>query len=132
MNNRSHQTAVASKTKAPSSIKYEEIIESYLNRAQTFVYRQDYSRAIYELREAVKTYPNSVECHSKLSSLYYKSAQRKMAEIHAKRTLLLDPDNQEAAKIQQVLQKQQVSERKPKQAVKKESGLFGFFSKKVL
>ena len=109
------------------------IIEGYLNRARELAHRQNYSRAIIELREAIDTYPNSALCHSRLSCLYFKAEQKTMARIHAKRALALDPTNQIAIKIQQKLSRQEVyhSNDKPTQAAPNEAGIRGFFAKKI-
>lgn len=75
------------------------ILGSYLNRAQEYEYNKDYSRAILELREAVKTYPNDSTCHSYLSALYFKAGQGTMARIHAKRALEINPADERARAV---------------------------------
>lgn len=76
------------------------ILESYVNRAQEYDQNRDYSRAILELREAVKVYPNNIQCHSYLSALYLKAGQGTMARIHAKRALEIDPNDERARAVQ--------------------------------
>lgn len=76
------------------------ILESYVNRAQEYDQNRDYSRAILELREAVKAYPNHAQCHSYLSALYFKAGQGTMARIHAKRALEIDPNDERALSVQ--------------------------------
>jgi curved DNA-binding protein CbpA len=76
------------------------ILESYINRAQEYEYNQDYSRAILELREAVKAYPTNGPCHSYLSTLYLKAGQATMARIHAKRALEINPNDEKALAVQ--------------------------------
>ncbi|WP_052051053.1 J domain-containing protein [Leptolyngbya sp. KIOST-1] len=76
------------------------ILGSYINRAQEYELNKDYSRAILELREAVKVYPNDVNCHSYLSALYLKAGQGTMARIHAKRALEIDPNDERAKTVQ--------------------------------
>ncbi|MBD2105759.1 J domain-containing protein [Nodosilinea sp. FACHB-13] len=76
------------------------ILESYVNRAQEYDQNRDYSRAILELREAVKAYPNNVQCHSYLSAIYLKAGQSTMARIHAKRALEIDPNDERAQSVQ--------------------------------
>ncbi|PSR15622.1 molecular chaperone DnaJ [filamentous cyanobacterium CCP3] len=76
------------------------ILGSYVNRAQEYEINKDYSRAILELREALKTYPNDVTCHSYLSLLYLKAGQGTMARIHAKRALEIDPNDERAKAVQ--------------------------------
>lgn len=81
------------------------ILESYVNRAQEFEINRDYSRAVLEMREALKTYPNSAKCHSYLASLYLKAGQATMAKVHAKRALDLSPEDEIAQAIQAKLEK---------------------------
>lgn len=81
------------------------ILESYVNRAQEFEMNRDYSRAVLEMREALKTYPNSAKCHSYLASLYLKAGQATMAKVHAKRALDLSPEDEIAQAIQAKLEK---------------------------
>lgn len=81
------------------------ILESYINRAQEYEQTKDYSRAILELRDAVKTYPNSGLCHSYLSALYFKAGQATMARIHAKRALEIDPEDERALAVRNRVEK---------------------------
>ncbi len=76
------------------------ILESYINRAQEYEYDKDYSRAILELREAVKAYPTNGPCHSYLATLYLKAGQATMARIHAKRALDINPKDEKALAVQ--------------------------------
>jgi tetratricopeptide (TPR) repeat protein len=76
------------------------IVSSYVNRAQEYERNQDYSRAILELREAVKSYPNDGQCHSYLGALYLKAGQPTMARIHAKRALEINPADERAKVVQ--------------------------------
>lgn len=81
------------------------ILESYINRAQDYEQSRDYSRAILELRDAVKTYPNSGLCHSYLSALYLKAGQGTMARIHAKRAIEINPKDERALAVQARVEK---------------------------
>ena len=98
-----------------------------------FAQRQDYSRAIFELRQAIKAYPDSALCHSTLSVIYFQAKQKTMAGVHAKRALALDSTNQLAMKIQQKLM-QHKSDHSKRQQIKsaaKEGGIRGLLSKKL-
>jgi len=81
------------------------ILESYINRTQDYEQNKDYSRAILELRDAVKTYPNNGICHSYLSALYFKAGQGTMARIHAKRAIEIDPGDERALAVQARVEK---------------------------
>lgn len=78
----------------------ESIIGSYMNRAREFELRKDYSRAILEMREAVKVHPNNAMCHSKLAGIYLNAGQATMARIHLKRALDIDPNNSLAKELE--------------------------------
>ncbi|HZG40180.1 MAG TPA: DnaJ domain-containing protein [Nodosilinea sp.] len=81
------------------------ILDSYINRAQEYELNKDYSRAILELREAVKAYPNDGVCHSYLALLYLKAGQGTMARIHAKRALEINPQDERAITVQARVEK---------------------------
>jgi curved DNA-binding protein CbpA len=74
----------------------DTILDSYIKRAEDFERSKDAGRAILELREALKTYPNSADCHSYVASLYLKAGQSTMAKIHAKRALDINPNDDRA------------------------------------
>lgn len=80
-----------------------KLIESFINRAKEFEYKGNFSRGIIELREAVKAHPQNPRCHAELGRLYMRSNQLKMASIHTKRALELEPDNQMAVDVKKKL-----------------------------
>ncbi|MBE9110940.1 DnaJ domain-containing protein [Nodosilinea sp. LEGE 07298] len=95
------QSASANSAAPPSPRQNQAaILDSYVNRAQEYELNKDYSRAILELREAIKTYPNDGTCHSYLSTLYLKAGQGTMARIHAKRALEINPNDERAKAVQ--------------------------------
>jgi curved DNA-binding protein CbpA len=112
------------------------IIGSYLNRAKEFEQKKDYSRAILELREAVKSHPNNADCHAFLANVYLKAGQATMARIHLKRALDIAPDNAMAKSLAPQINKAapeggKSSASKGKAANgKKGGGLFGLFGGK--
>jgi tetratricopeptide (TPR) repeat protein len=76
-----------------------------MKRAQEFEVDRDYGRAVLEMREALKTYPNSAKGHSYLASLYLKAGQTTLAKIHAKRALDLLSEDEVAQAVQAKLEK---------------------------
>ena len=80
-----------------------QLIESFINRAKEFEYKGNFSRAIVELREAVKAHPQNPRCHAELGRMYMRSKQLKMAGIHTKRALELEPDNEMASDVKKKL-----------------------------
>lgn len=108
----------------------ESIISSYLNRAREFAQKKDYSRAIIELREAVNAHPNSAPCHSQLAALYLQVGQQKMARIHLKRALDIDPNNAFAQELEPRINQNEGKNRRGasgNSASKSRGGLFGLF-----
>lgn len=111
------------------------ILESYLNRANELEQKKQYSKAILELREAVKSHPNSGQCHSRLASLYLKAGQATMARIHLKRALEIDPNDSLAKQLEPKVNqgsqsKSSKSSAKGSQPKSKGGGLFGLFGGK--
>lgn len=113
-----------------------QLIESFINRAKEFEYKGNFSRGIIELREAVKAHPQNPRCHAELGRLYMRSNQLKMASIHTRRALELEPKNQTAADVQKKLEayakrtaKNSSSAAKPSKgsspSASKSGGLFG-------
>ncbi len=80
-----------------------QLIESFINRAKEFEYKGNFTRAIVELREAVKAHPQNPRCHAELGRMYMRSKQLKMAGIHTKRALELEPDNEMASDVKKKL-----------------------------
>ena len=98
------QTDDPTKTRVKSSSERRaELIKSFINRAKEFEYKGNFSRAIVELREAVKAHPQNPLCHAELGRMYMRSKQLKMAGIHTKRALELDPNNQIATDVKKKL-----------------------------
>ncbi|NJO39681.1 MAG: DnaJ domain-containing protein [Cyanobacteria bacterium CRU_2_1] len=78
-------------TKAP--LTRESLLASYLRRSQEFETKQDFPRAIQELREALKMEPTNSDCHSRLGVIYLKTNQATMAKIHFNKALELNPQD---------------------------------------
>lgn len=128
------QSAATAKTPpAPPSPKRqrEVIMESYLNRAAEFALKKDYSRAILEMREGIKSHPTNPQFHSQLAQYYLQAGQAKMAKIHVKRAMELDPENSLAneldAKLEKAAPKQKSQAAAKNVSTKSKGGLFGLF-----
>ncbi|MEB3268050.1 MAG: DnaJ domain-containing protein [Leptolyngbya sp.] len=137
-NGRSAPAAPPAAPTAPVSPKQHRvsIIERYLNRAKEFEAKQDYSRAILEMREAIQSNPNNAGCHSYLANLYLKANQSTMARIHVKRALEIDPKDNLAKLLEPRVSKTGSQSGKGSQkggqgdAKSKGGGLFGLFGGK--
>jgi curved DNA-binding protein CbpA len=117
----------------------EELINSNLRRAHAYEVKQDYAKAIQELREALKINPTNSHCHSRLGVVYLKLNQATMAKIHFNQALKLNPQDPVALEGKRRLEP--ASGAAPKDAAQKPSakdsksdksggGLFGLFGGK--
>jgi curved DNA-binding protein CbpA len=71
----------------------EALVAAYLRRSQEFETKQNFPRAILELRDAIKMDASNSTCHSRLGLIYLKTNQNTMAKIHFNKALELDPQN---------------------------------------
>lgn len=78
---------------APAAPSIDALIAASLRRAQEFETKQNFPRAILELRDALKMDPNSSVCHSRLGVIYLKTNQATMAKIHFNKALELNPQD---------------------------------------
>ena len=114
----------------------EAIIASYHKRAAEFAAKKDYSRAILEMRDAVKSHPTNGQCHAQLAAYYLQAGQPKMTKIHLKRALEFDSDNSLAqeldTKLNQTTAKTptRTSSSAKSASAKSKGGLFGLFGGK--
>jgi curved DNA-binding protein CbpA len=93
--------SAASPTSAPTAAapvvnSTDTLVSAYLKRAQEFEKKQDYSRVILELREAIRIDPTNSTGHSRLGEIYLKTNQPKMAKIHFAKALELNPKDEAA------------------------------------
>jgi curved DNA-binding protein CbpA len=89
-------SAAASKPAAPTApapASRETLVAAYLRRAEGFENKQDFPRAILELRDALKMDPTNSTCHSRLGVIYLKTNQATMAKIHFNKALELNPQD---------------------------------------
>lgn len=110
-----------------------KLVEPYLRRGKQFINKQDYTKGIMELREALKLDPQNSQAHTFLGLAYVKQSQLSMAKIHINKALQLDPKNEMALEGKKVLQKL-IDQGKGTNSDKKASGgrglLGGLFGKK--
>lgn len=77
----------------PAPATRESVIAAYLRRAQEFESKQDFPRAIQELRDALKIEATNSDCHSRLGLIYVRTNQMTMAKIHFNKALELNPQD---------------------------------------
>ena len=88
----------------PAPPNRNDLIASYLRRAQEFEIKQDFPKAIQELRDALKMEPTNSTCHSRLGVIYFKTNQVTMAKIHFNKALELNPQDAVALEGKQKLE----------------------------
>ncbi|MGF1457929.1 MAG: DnaJ domain-containing protein [Leptolyngbyaceae cyanobacterium] len=129
----SQPKAAATPPPAPRR-RRESIMDSYLNRAAEFALRKNYSQAILEVREAVKSQPQNGRCHGQLAAYYFEAGQTKMAKIHLKRAIELNYSGDLVTELEAKLNKstaKQADQNSAKKApAKSKGGLFGLFGGK--
>lgn len=129
-------SSVATPAATPTRRYKETILEGYLNRARELEQKQAYSKAIMELREALRTYPDNADCHSQLANVYLKAGQSTMARIHATRALELNAGDEVAQGVQKQLEKSAPAAKtrggtgSDQSGKSSRGGLFGFFGGK--
>jgi len=108
-------------------------IEPYTRRAQEYMNKGNFAKAVLELRDAIKLEPNNSNCHSLLGLAYLKQSQVSMARVHINKALQSDPKDPLALKGKQALdrlagktggQKSSASSAQKKTA-KSKGGMFG-------
>jgi curved DNA-binding protein CbpA len=117
-----------SETIAPVSVPKNP----YLRRGQEYIDKNNYAKAVLELREGLKSNPNNAEIHSLLGYCYIQEKQFAMGRVHIKKALQLEPRNTIAKECQDILDKiSPENNNKNKENSKKTGGgLFGLFGGK--
>lgn len=85
-------------------LKPTALVESYIRRAAGYMMKNEFSKAVLELREALKIDPNNSSCHSLIGMAYLKQNQITMAKIHISKALTLDPQEARALQGQKILE----------------------------
>jgi curved DNA-binding protein CbpA len=110
----------------------------YIRRALDYVKKQDYQKAIVELRDGIKVDPSCSSCHGHLADVYLKIGQLTMAKVHVNQALKLNPNDSVALEGLKKLEQagvKGVSQSPGKPAAKSGKdnsggGLFGLFGGK--
>ncbi len=128
-----HPSGSIEKT-APADSAKTSPSEGALRRAEEYMTKKNWTKAVQELREVIGTEPNNARAHATLGLAYLRQQQTTMAKLSINKAIQLDP------KHPQVIQAKQEFERaangtqnvaSSKTAAKKPEGMFGgFFSKK--
>jgi tetratricopeptide (TPR) repeat protein len=63
----------------------------YIRRALDYVKKQEYPKAIIELRDGINVDPSCSSCHAHLAGIYLRTGQLTMAKVHVNQALKLNP-----------------------------------------
>jgi curved DNA-binding protein CbpA len=135
-------SAAASSTATPAKAtatdatpqRRESLADQYYRRAEEFTAKNNFAKAILELRDALQIEPNNSRCHSLMGMVYLKQKQNTMAKIHFNQALKIDPKDPMALSGKQYLEQQSGTKSTPTQTSAKTSkpdkpssggGLFG-------
>lgn len=116
----------AAKTPEPAP---ESVAEQYCRRAEGFMAKKNYAKAILELRDALQVEPNSSRIHSLLGMVYFQQNQVTMARIHFDQALKYNPQDETALKGKRAIDQKTGGSKKEKEK-KSGGGLFGLFGGK--
>lgn len=93
------------RTVVQSAASQASIVDGYLNRAQGYMGKKAFDRAVLELRDAVRAAPNDSRCHSMMGLVYLQQNKPGMARVSIKRALELNPQDPKALEGKRALEK---------------------------
>ena len=94
--------------KTTKSVEEEtSYVTQYCRRAEQLIEKNNFAKAILELRDALKMEPNNSRCHALMGTVYLKQKQSTMAKVHFDKALKADPKNELALKSKEFLDKQE-------------------------
>ncbi|NES20844.1 MAG: tetratricopeptide repeat protein [Symploca sp. SIO3E6] len=76
----------------------EKRVAAYIRRAEGYIVKNNFAKAILELRDALKLDQKNSGCHSLLGEAYLKQKQTAMAKVHFNKALQLNPKDEKALK----------------------------------
>ncbi len=79
--------------------------EPYVRRAQEYISKKNFSKAVLELRDGLKLEPNDAPCNSLLGLIYLQQKQMGMAKVYINKALKVNPQDPNAIKGKQLLDK---------------------------
>lgn len=80
-------------------------VEAYCRRAEEYMAKNVIAKAVLELRDALQQEPNNSRCHGLLGMAYLRQNQATMAKIHITKALQLNPQEPNALKGKEILDK---------------------------
>ncbi|MEM7761847.1 MAG: DnaJ domain-containing protein [Cyanobacteria bacterium P01_A01_bin.40] len=98
----SSATGTPSPTEEPST---ESRVAAFVNRAQQYISRAEFDRAITELKDALRIDPNHGVAHAVMGRAYLHKKQLTMAKVHIGKAFNADPHNTLVMESKKVLDK---------------------------
>ena len=96
------QTAPEEQKNEPTS---ESRVNAFVSRAQQYIAKAEFERAIAELKDALRIDPNNALAHAVLGRAYIHSKQLTMAKVHINKAYRGDPHNQTVIETKKILDK---------------------------
>ncbi|MBE9115451.1 DnaJ domain-containing protein [Lusitaniella coriacea LEGE 07157] len=92
--NASPKSPTGSKPPASAQAQPEKTspVDPYVRRAQEYIKKNNYAKAVLELRDALKLEPNNSSCHAMLGMTYLRQNQVTMAKVHINKALASNPE----------------------------------------
>ncbi len=120
------------KAEEPTS---ESRVAAFVDRAQQYIARGEYDRAVTELRDALRIDPNNAKAHAVMGKAYLYKKQLTMAKVHIDKACKADPHNpivteskKALDKLTKIANKSKTSIPSSTQKSASKSGNSGFFS----
>ena len=112
-------TATSSITKKPAGpisgmppvpmkqVKAEPVsqTEPYCRRAEEYMAKNSFAKAILEMKDALKMEPNNSRCHGLIAKAYLMQNQAKMGDIHLRQALKLNPNDPTVVEVKKAFDK---------------------------
>ncbi len=114
------QKAPASKSAAPKSATKEASsqqqtsapekqtispVDNYIRRAKGYIDKNSFSKAVLELRDAIKLEPTNGVCHALIGWAYLKQNQQGMARVHIKKAWQVNEQDPTIIKVKNAYEK---------------------------
>jgi curved DNA-binding protein CbpA len=83
----------------PARQEHVSMTEPYCRRAEEYMTKNSFAKAILELKDALKMEPNNSRCHGLLARAYRREGQATMARIHMNQAMKLNPLDPTVAEV---------------------------------
>lgn len=100
------KTKIPEPEKPPVMNPTAQQTEQYCRRAEEYITKGNFDKAILELRDALQLEPSSSHAHGLIGWAYLQKNQPTMAKIHINKALQLNPNEAKALEGKQELEKQ--------------------------